>query len=107
MDGVRPEVARAAIDSALHASNGNLSETQQASLLSAVASQAAERAREEESAVNRVLQEILDQRMSKLENRLSLLDDLECMFDAERMALELERRDLYTLRCRHWFAGDS
>jgi len=25
--------------------------------------------------------------------------------EAERVALELERRDLYTARCRHWFQG--
>lgn len=107
IDGVRPSVIQAAIDSAFKATGGNIAETQKASLLAVVASQAAERAREEEVAVQRIQQEILDQRMAKLENRLSLLDDLECMFDAERMALELERRDLYTLRCRHWFSGDS
>ena len=76
-------------------------------MLASVASSAVETARKEEDTVDRILHEILDQRMSKLENRLSLLDDLECMFDAERMALELERRDLYTTRCRHWFSGDS
>ncbi len=107
IDGVRPSVLQAAIDSAFKATGGNIVETQKASLLAVVARQAAERAREEELAVQRIQQEILDQRMAKLENRLSLLDDLECMFDAERMALELERRDLYTLRCRHWFSGDS
>ena len=107
VEGVRPSVAKVAIDSALQASVGNISEAQKASVLSSVASKAAERAREEENATSHILQEILDQRMAKLENRLSMLDDLECLFDAERMALELERRDLYTLRCRHWFFGNS
>ena len=107
IDGVRPSVAQAAIDSALQATAGNISETKKAGLLSSIASKAVERAKEEEDKVHSILEEILDQRMSKLENRLSLLDDLECMFDAERMALELERRDFYTLRCRQWFSGDS
>ncbi len=107
VNGVRPAVAKAAIDASLEASEGDLAETQRASVLASVANSAVVTARKEEDAADRILQEILDQRMSKLENRLSLLDDLECMFDAERMALELERRDLYTLRCRHWFAGDS
>ena len=107
IDGVRPVVAQAAIDASFKASGGDLIATQKASVLASVANNAADAARKEEESADRILQEILDQRMSKLENRLSLLDDLECMFDAERMALELERRDLYTLRCRHWFSGDS
>jgi len=107
VDGVRPQVAKAAIDAAMNSSNGDLDEAQKASVLATIASKAAERAREEEAATSRILQEILDQRMKKLENRLSLLDDLEGMLDAERMAMELERRDLYTNRCRHWFNGDT
>ena len=45
--------------------------------------------------------------MAKLENKLSLLEDVEGILDAERIAIELERRDLYTTRCHHWFAGGS
>jgi hypothetical protein len=107
IDGVHPNVAKAVIDAALSASNGDLGVTQKASILGAIASKAATSAREEESATIRILSEILDLRMAKLENRLALLDDLEVMLDAERMALELERRDLYTRRCRHWFNADA
>jgi SWI/SNF related-matrix-associated actin-dependent regulator of chromatin subfamily C len=34
-----------------------------------------------------------------------MLDDVEGILEAEKVALELERRDLYTARCRHWFGG--
>jgi SWI/SNF related-matrix-associated actin-dependent regulator of chromatin subfamily C len=47
----------------------------------------------------------VNQRMEKLENRMALLDDIEGIIEAEKVALELERRDLYTARCRHWFGG--
>mmetsp|Transcript_1419 Transcript_1419/g.1755 ORF Transcript_1419/g.1755 Transcript_1419/m.1755 type:complete len:504 (+) Transcript_1419:3-1514(+) len=104
IDGVSPAVAQAAVNAGLEAANGNVPESQKATLLAMIATKASDRAREEEDAVSGILQEILDQRMAKLENRLSLLDDLEAMFDTERMALELERRDLYTTRCRHWFS---
>ena len=55
--------------------------------------------------VAQLLSELVELRMQKLENRLAMLDDVEGMLDAERLALELERRDLYTARCRHWFGG--
>lgn len=107
VDGVKPKVAQAVVDAALAATDGDTSTAQKAGVLGAIASKAVERAREDEAATSRILQEILDLRMAKLENRLSLLDDLELMLDAERMALELERRDLYTNRCRHWFNADE
>lgn len=107
IDGVQPSVAKAVINAALDASDGDVKMAQNASIVGAIASKVAQRAREEESATVHILEEILDLRMAKLENRLSLLDDLEVMLDAERMALELERRDLYTRRCRHWFNADS
>jgi SWI/SNF related-matrix-associated actin-dependent regulator of chromatin subfamily C len=43
--------------------------------------------------------------MKKLENRMAMMDDVEGMLEAEKTALELERRDLYTARCKHWFGG--
>lgn len=107
VDGVKPEVAKAVVDAALQATSGETSEAQKAAVLGVVASKAAAIGEEEEKATSRILDEIIDLRMSKLENRLSLLDDLEGMLDAERMALELERRDLYTNRCRYWFNADA
>lgn len=104
VDGARPEVVKAATEAALGAAE-NLSEGQQASVLGIVGSQAMACAKKEEESISRVLAELVDQRMSKVENRLALMDDVEGMLEAERVALELERRDLYTTRCRHWFGG--
>ena len=36
---------------------------------------------------------------------VAMMDDVEGILEAERVALEMERRDLYTARCRHWFGG--
>ena len=107
IDGVKPQVAETVVEAALNATGGDLNAAQKAGVLGVISSKAAERAQKEEESTSHLLQEILDLRMAKLENRLSLLDDLEGMLDAERMALELERRDLYTNRCRHWFNADS
>jgi hypothetical protein len=107
LNGVQPSVAKAVINAALDACDGDVNVAQKASIVGVIASKAVQKAREEESTTMRILEEILDLRMAKLENRLSLLDDLEGMMEAERMALELERRDLYTRRCRHWFNADS
>jgi SWI/SNF related-matrix-associated actin-dependent regulator of chromatin subfamily C len=100
-------VLSATISEAMKASDFDSNEAQKAALLGIVSSQAEEKACKEEAVISDLLQKILDQRMAKLENRLSVLDDIEGMFDAERLALELERRDLYTARCRQWFAGDK
>lgn len=59
----------------------------------------------EETAVAVLLQQILDARMKQVEERLKVLDDVEGLLEADRVALELERRDLFTARCRHWFGG--
>ena len=107
VDDVRPDVLSATISEAMKASDFDSNEAQKAALLGIVSSQAEEKACKEEAVISDLLQKILDQRMAKLENRLSVLDDIEGMFDAERLALELERRDLYTARCRQWFAGDK
>ena len=107
IDGVKPQVVQVVVEAALNATDGDVNAAKRAGVLGAISSQAAERAQKEEAATSHILQQILDLRMAKLENRLSLLDDLEGMLDAERMALELERRDLYTNRCRHWFNADT
>ena len=82
-----------------------LSQSQDAAMVGLLASQAILETRSQEDAVSRILAEIVDVRMQKLENRLAMVDDIEGMLEAERVALELERRDLYTARCRHWFGG--
>jgi SWIRM domain/SWIRM-associated region 1 len=82
-----------------------LSEAQESSVLALIFSKIADDARSEEDSVARLLSEVVELRMQKLENRMTLLDDVEGMLEAERVALELERRDLYTARCRHWFGG--
>jgi len=103
---VRPEVIEAATKAALQAT-GDLQEAQKGVLLGSIAAKAEERAAAEEESVNELVNELLDQRMKKLENRVSLLNEVEGMLEAERVSLELERRDLYTARCRHWFGGGS
>ena len=103
---VRPEVIEAATKAALQ-TTGDLQEAQKGALLGSIAAKAEERAATEEESVNELLMELLDQRMKKLENRVSLLDEVEGMLEAERVSLELERRDLYTARCRHWFGGGN
>lgn len=105
VDGSDPDVVSVVTDAALRATQRNLEKTQKAGILALVASKAVEEARSQEDAVAHLLSEIVDIRMKKLENRLALLDDVEGMLEAERAALELERRDLYTARCRNWFGG--
>ena len=72
-----------------------------------MASAASQKAAEAESAIERTLMDIVDQRLQRLENRVALLDDVEALMEAERVSLELERRDMYTTRCRHWFGDGS
>jgi SWI/SNF related-matrix-associated actin-dependent regulator of chromatin subfamily C len=99
-----PAVIRAVTEASLQAT-GKLADAQKTAIYGLVASQAEQEASTHEDSVARVLSEIVDLRMKKLENRMSLMDDIEGMLEAERIALELERRDLYTARCRHWFGG--
>ena len=103
---VRPEVIEAATKAALQ-TTGDIQEAQKGALLGSIAAKAEERAAAEEESANELLLELLNQRMKKLENRVSLLDEVEGMLEAERVSLELERRDLYTARCRHWFGGGN
>lgn len=99
-----PSVIHAVTEASLKATD-KLADAQKAGIYGLVAGQAAQEARSHEDSVARVLSEIVDLRMKKLENRMSLMDDIEGMLEAERIALELERRDLYTARCRTWFGG--
>jgi SWI/SNF related-matrix-associated actin-dependent regulator of chromatin subfamily C len=104
VDASDPVVLHAVTEAAMRTA-GSLSAAQKASIFGLVTSQTIEEARSREDAVARVLSEIVDLRMKKLENRMALMDDIEGLLEAERVALELERRDLYTARCRHWFGG--
>ncbi|KAI2514041.1 chromatin remodeling [Fragilaria crotonensis] len=85
----------------------DLVQARNAVLTAFIASQAALKAVAEEDALGQVMAELTEKRMHRLEKRIELLNDVEGMMEAERMALELERRDLYTARCRHWFGGSS
>ena len=100
-----PDVIKAVTEAALRVSSQDLPGAQRAARLGLVASQAVKAAQGHEETVSRLLSEVVDQRMKKLECRMALMDDLEGMLEAERVALELERRDLYTTRCRDWFGG--
>lgn len=105
IDKCDPSVVSEVTKAAFRVAGGDLESVQRAGVVGAVYGQALEEARFHEDSVAHLLSEIVDLRMQKLENRLSLLDDVEGMLEAERVALELERRDLYTARCRNWFGG--
>lgn len=106
VDGVDPKVLKAAIEGSLQCTD-DVSEARKASLVATVASAASQKAAEAESEIERTLRNIVDQRLQRLENRVALLDDVEALMEAERVSLELERRDMYTTRCRHWFGDGS
>ena len=76
-----------------------------AAVLGLMVRDAMDTAQEQEERVVEILSEVMELRMQRIESRLSTLDDVEDMLETERVALELERRDLYTARCRHWFGG--
>jgi SWI/SNF related-matrix-associated actin-dependent regulator of chromatin subfamily C len=99
------DVVKKVLKASFEATGGDLKRAQSASLLGLSAAKAVEESRKEEAALSSVLSQIVNQRMKKLENRMALLDDIEGIMEAEKVALELERRDLYTARCRHWFGG--
>jgi SWI/SNF related-matrix-associated actin-dependent regulator of chromatin subfamily C len=104
VNSVDPAVITAVTKTALSCTE-DLQQAQQAGVFGLIAHKAADEVRLNENNIARIIAEILDVRMKKLENRVSYLDDVEGMLEAERVALELERRDLYTARCRHWFGG--
>jgi len=109
MDQVNPRVLNAALSAALETASDSKtshSEAQKAAVLAGVASRALESAQESEKSVDTLLLDILNARMEKVENRLGLIDDVEKMVEVERVALELERRDLFIRRGRYWL-GDE
>lgn len=106
LESTDDKVLAQALETALKQSD-DLSQARDATVAAALVSKATEKARTAEQALGLVLAELNEKRMRRLEKRIELLNDIEGMMEAERMALELERRDLYTARCRHWFGGDS
>lgn len=104
VDSCDPQVVHAVTEAAL-TSTASLREAQKAAVGGLELSHDLQDVVSREGEVARMLSEVVELRMKKLENRLALLDDVEGLLDAERVALELERRDLYTSRCRHWFGG--
>lgn len=105
VDRTDRDVLQKVVAAAMEATNGNLQESQAASLLGLQMVRAVEEARGHEVDLAVRLSKLVDTRMQKLENRMVMMDDIEGILEAEKVALELERRDLYTARCRHWFGG--
>ena len=102
---VDPTVLRTVTTAALSSTNGDLPQAQKAALLGCIVHDTVDMVQEQETRVVQILSEVMELRMQRIESRLSTLDDVEDMLEAERVALELERRELYTARCRHWFGG--
>jgi len=99
------EVLKKVLDVAMEATCDDIAETQAASLLGLLTTKAVEDSRGHEIDLAVRLSKLVDSRMQKLENRMAMMDDVEAILEAEKLALEMERRDLYTARCRHWFGG--
>jgi SWI/SNF related-matrix-associated actin-dependent regulator of chromatin subfamily C len=99
-----PSVVQAVVAAATQHTT-SLPEAQKAALAGLHLSEVAQQAQTAQGALAHVVSHVVELRMQKLEARLALLDDVEGLLEAERVALELERRDLYTARCRHWFGG--
>jgi hypothetical protein len=97
--------ALSSVSNTTSSNSNNLQHAQNASLFGLMVHNVAEGVQLKEQQILTIMSEMIDLRMKKLESRLQLLDDVEDMLEAERVALELERRDLYTARCRHWFGG--
>ena len=106
LNSVRPEVLEEVIRAAFNATE-DVAEAKKASLMGIIASVATEKAQEEEEQIRATLMDIVDQRVQRIENKLSMIDDVEALLEAERVSLELERRDMYTTRCRQWFGDGS
>lgn len=106
LSNVDESILQTTIDAALSQSQ-SLEQARQASVAAVLASAAAKKGQAEELALSQILAQLNEKRMQRLEKRIELLDDIEGMMEAERMALELERRDFYTARCRQWFGGGS
>lgn len=100
-----PQVLKKTLDAALEATSNNLSDSQTSTLFGLLAANTVEDTLARETDLANRLTKLLDTRMEKLENRMTMIDDVEAILEAEKIALEMERRDLYTARCRHWFGG--
>lgn len=99
-----PSVVKDAVVAALSKTD-NWVEARNAAMAACIAQQAKETAETHEARLAQIMGQTLDTRMERLESRLVMIEEVEGMLDAERMALNLERRDLYTARCRSWFNG--
>ncbi|CAJ1905467.1 unnamed protein product [Cylindrotheca closterium] len=106
IDSSNPAIVKKVTNAALKASEENVKEAQGAAVVGLIASRALEQARAQEDNLSSILSQLVNKRMEKLENRMAMIDDVEGILEAEKVALELERRDLYTARCRYWY-GDA
>jgi hypothetical protein len=103
VEKTNPDIITKVTQTAMEAADNNLQQAQSAAQLGLMTSGAVGEAQKQENALASVLSQLMNQRMEKLENRMALLDDIEGIIEAEKVALELEHRDLYTARCWHWF----
>lgn len=106
LGSVHPEVLKAAVEASLQVTN-DITKVRKTSFVAVMAGVAAQKCTRIESDIENTLFDIVDQRLQRLENRVALLDDVEALLEAERVSLELERRVMYTARCRHWFGDGS
>ena len=97
---------KAVVDASLQSTN-DIKEARKASFVAIMAGAAAQKGAQAESEIKNTLMDIVDLQIQRLKNRVALLDDVEALLEAERVSLELERRDMYTARCRHWFGDGS
>ena len=97
---------KAVVDASLQSTN-YINKAHKASFVAIMAGAAAQKGAQAESEIENTLMDIVDLQIQRLENRVALLDDVEALLEAERVSLELERRDMYTARCRHWFGDGS
>ena len=97
---------KAVVDGSLQSTN-DINEARKASFVAIMAGAAAQKGAQAESEIENTLMDIVDLQIQRLENRVALLDNVEALLEAERVSLELEKRDMYTARCRHWFGDGS
>lgn len=100
-----PRVLKELLNTAMKMAGGKSQNSTAETLLGLQLTRSVEEARGHELDLAVRLSKLIDMRMQKLENRMGMMDDVEGILEAEKVALELERRDLYTSRCRHWFGG--
>jgi SWIRM domain len=100
----KPHVFQSATIAAV-AKSDSIVEARTAAAAASIVENSRNAAQSHEVRLAHILGQTLDTRMKRLEDRLSMIEEVEGCLDAERIALNLERRDLYTARCRHWFNG--